>query len=102
MRVSLNRRLTKLEQTLPSRDKAQAHQAEWKRLFEEFGVPSDTPIPNTAPLVIEFIDPEDRSVVSRMLPFNGKMLTANQPENVSSDYEQHDPPFCMGGQTTEP
>ena len=71
-------------------------------MFKDFGVPPDTPIPDEAPLVIEFIDPEDRSVVSRMLPFNGKMLTAKQPENVSSDYEQQDPPSCIGGQTTVP
>jgi hypothetical protein len=85
MRVTLKKRLTKVEQALPSKAKAEVHKSQWLELFEEFGLPPDTPIPDEIPLGINFIKPEDRSIVSRMLPFNGRMLTAKQPENVSGD-----------------
>ena len=76
MRASLTKRLAKLEQALPSKAKAESYQSRWLQLFEEFGVPPDTPIPDELPIVIEFIEPKNRSVVSRMLPLMGKMLKA--------------------------
>ena len=73
MKITLNKRLGKLEQAIPSKAQAEAHQAAWREVFEEFGVPAETPIPNHMPIIREGIDP-DGSVVFRVLRAGGKSI----------------------------
>jgi len=70
MRVTLNKRLAKLEQAIPSKAQAEAHEAAWQEVFDEFGLPPDTPIPSHMPIVIEGID-HDGSVAFRVLRVGG-------------------------------
>ena len=73
MRVTLNKRLAKLEQAIPSKAQAEAHQAAWQEVFDEFGLPPDTPIPSHMPIIREGID-HDGSVVFRVLRAGGKSI----------------------------
>ena len=73
MRVNLTKRLGKLEQAIPSKAQAEAHQAAWREVFKEFGVPAETPIPNHMPIIREGID-HDASVAFRVLRAGGKSI----------------------------
>ena len=70
MQVTLNKRLTKLEQSIPSLAQLEGLQQAWLEVFEEFGLPLDTPIPNHMPIIREGID-HDGSVAFRLLRASG-------------------------------
>ena len=74
MKITLNKRLSKLEQAVPSKTELEAHQAAWREVFKEFGVPAETPIPNHMPIIREGIDP-DGSVVFRVLRAGGTSIS---------------------------
>ena len=73
MRVSLTKRLSKLEQAIPSQAQQQAHQAAWREVFKEFGVPAETPTPNHMPIIRVGID-HDGSVAFRVLRAGGTSI----------------------------
>jgi len=75
MRLTLNKRLSKLEQAIPSKVRAEAHEAAWRDVFEEFGVPAETPIPSHMPIIREGID-HDGSVAFRVLRASAARFSA--------------------------
>ena len=82
MRVTLNKRLAKLEQSIPLKeDKAamEAHAAAWREVFKEYGVSLDTPIPNYyPPIIIRAIVDADGTVSDEYLCVNGQYVSRAQ------------------------
>ena len=83
MRVSFTKRLGKLEQAIPSKAQQQEHQTAWREVFEEFGLPPDTPIPNHMPIIREGID-HDGSVAFRVLRAGGKSIPHPRLNNLGT------------------
>ena len=73
MKITLNKRIAKLEQAIPSKAQLEEHQAAWREVFKEFGLPPDTPIPSHMPIIREGID-HDGSVAFRVLRAGGKSI----------------------------
>jgi hypothetical protein len=73
MRLTLNKRLAKLEQAIPSKAQAEAHEAAWQEALSEFGLPPDMPIPSHMPIIREGID-HDGSLAFRVLRAVGKSI----------------------------
>lgn len=70
MRVSFTKRLSKLEQAIPSKAQLEEHQAAWREVFKEFGVPAETPIPNHIPIIRQCIA-ADGTPSDKLLNLNG-------------------------------
>ena len=73
MRVSFTKRLGKLEQAIPSQAQQQEHHAAWREVFDEFGVPAETPIPSHMPIIREGIE-HDGSLAFRVLRTGSKSI----------------------------
>ena len=73
MKITLNKRLGKLEQAIPSKAQAEAHQAAWREVFEEFGVPAETPIPSHVPIIRQCIE-VDGTPSDKLLKLNGRFV----------------------------
>jgi hypothetical protein len=78
MRVTLNKRLTKLEQSIPPKAQVEAHEAAWREVFKEFVVPLDTPIPNYYPPIIRAVIDADGTVSDEFLCVNGQYVSRAQ------------------------
>jgi len=79
---ALNKRMKRLEQSVPpEEDKAamDAHAAAWREVFKEYGVPLDTPIPNYyPPIIIRAVVDADGTVSDEFLCVNGKYVSRAQ------------------------
>ncbi len=75
MRVTLNKRLARLEQAVPSKTQAQAHEAAWREAFKEFGLPPDTPVPAYLPIVIRAVIDADGIASEEFLMVNGRYVS---------------------------
>ena len=73
MRLTLNKRIAKLEQAIPSKAQLEEHQAAWREVFEEFGVPAETPIPNHIPIIRQCIA-ADGTQSDKLLSLNGRFV----------------------------
>ena len=73
MRITLNKRLSKLEQAIPSKAQQQEHQAAWRAVFKEFGLPPDTPMPSHIPIIRQCIA-ADGTQSDKLLSLNGRFV----------------------------
>jgi hypothetical protein len=73
MRISLNKRLTKLEQDIPSQAQVEVLQDAWLEVFEEFGLPPDTPTPGHVPIIREIIEADGTSS-AKLLYLSGQFV----------------------------
>ena len=69
----MNKRLAKLEEALPPPTKAEAHEAAWREVFKEFGIPPDTPTPNHVPIIRTLIE-ADGTASEKLLSLNGRFV----------------------------
>jgi len=74
MRISLNKRLAKLEQAFPPPTELEAHEAVWREAFSEFGIPPDTPVPNHRPIIRQLIE-VDGTPSQELLRLNGQYVS---------------------------
>ena len=74
MRVTLNKRLAKLEQVMPSKAQNEAHEAAWQEAFSEFGIPTETPIPNHRPIIRQLIE-ANGTPSDKLLRLNGRFVS---------------------------
>jgi hypothetical protein len=73
MRISLNKRLVKLEQAFPPPTEAEAHEAVWREAFSEFGIPPDTSAPDHRPIIRQLIE-ADGTPSDKLLRLNGQFV----------------------------
>jgi hypothetical protein len=78
MRVTLNKRLTKLEQSIPPKAQVEANEAAWRQAFKEFGLPADTPVPQHMPIIIRAVIDADGTVSDEFLSVNGRYVSRPQ------------------------
>ena len=74
MRVSLKKRLAKLEGVLPPPTEVQAHEAAWREVFKEFGISPDTPPLNHRPIIRQLIE-ADGTPSDKLLRLNGRFVS---------------------------
>jgi hypothetical protein len=78
---ALNKRMKRLEQSIPpEEDKAaiEARDAAWRKVFKEYGVPLDTPIPNYYPPIIRAVIDADGAGSEEFLSVNGQYVSRAQ------------------------
>ena len=89
MRVSLSKRLGKLEQAVPSKIQVEDHRETWREVLREFGLPPETPVPNHMPIVIRQLIQADGTPSDRLLSLNGRFVAKqhNQPSSAEDQVQ---------------
>jgi hypothetical protein len=68
----LNKRLSKLELSIPPKAQVEAHEAAWRQALKEFGLPADTPVPKHMPIIIRAVIDTDGTASEEFLSVNGQ------------------------------